>query len=183
MTGLLWAGLAAAGAVTVWAVYRRAAARASAAGLGDVVADAFGRTWAERLRVTETRVRTALTGGDDVLLARVAELTGRVSCSFRRDDGPGQGHLVVVAVRCDHRDGGEDRVTMRVPWRRVPAAVRTELLGARGAEVLRTWSPAGNGTRTGDGAGNPAGNRAGNSAGNGAGDGDGGRAEEGGGTA
>ncbi|MEU1570703.1 hypothetical protein ABZ519_05960 [Streptomyces collinus] len=145
MSGLAWAALA-TGVVGLGVfLVRRLAARRGPT-LEDVVADGLADVWAHRLAVPRDQIRPALSGDDDGSLRdRIGDLVGKVSCTFRQAQGIERRHLVEVVVGCDYRDGGSEQVMMRVPWRRVPSAVRAELLRARTGEAARIWTPAGSG--------------------------------------
>jgi hypothetical protein len=128
----------------VFVVRRLAAQRGPT--LEDVVADGLADVWAHRLAVPLEHIRPALSGDDDGSLRdRIGDLVGKVSCTFRQAQDVERRHLVEVVVGCDYRGGGSEKVTMRVPWRRVPPAVRAELLRARTGEVVSIWTPAGPG--------------------------------------
>ncbi len=142
VNSFMTAALAAAGVVAVVLVARNLAGRRRP-GLQDVVADGLADAWSRRLEVPQDRIRSALAGQDTALRDRVVELVGKVSCAFRQESEADQRHRVVVVLGCDYRDGHSERVTMRIPWRRVPFGVRTELLGPHDQQTVRIWTPAG----------------------------------------
>lgn len=138
VSGWMWAALAAGGGVLALLVVQRLAKRPCPT-LGDVIADGLAEAWSSQLDAPQGHIRLALQGRDSALLDRIRHLVGKVSCTFRQESDAEQRHLVAVVLGCDYRDGGSAEVRMRIPWRRVPAGVRDELLQASAGEVARTW--------------------------------------------
>ncbi|WP_046504092.1 hypothetical protein [Streptomyces odonnellii] len=141
MSNWMWVALAAGATVVALLVARRLTGRRSPT-LGDVVADGLAETWSRRLGVPQDRIRPALHGHDTALRDRIGDQVGKVSCTFRQESDVELRHLAQAVLDCRYRDGGAERITMRIPWRRIPSGVRNELLRPGAGETVRTWIPA-----------------------------------------
>ncbi|GAA2225815.1 MULTISPECIES: hypothetical protein [Streptomyces] len=139
VNGWMWPPLVAGAAVLALLAARRLADRPLPK-LGDVVADGLATPWSRRLGVPQERIRPALQGRDSELRDRIGELAGNVTCTFRQEADAGRRHLIAVVLVCDYRNGESTEVTMRIPWRGLPADIRNELLQARTGETVRTWT-------------------------------------------
>src|SRR5512142_393745 len=138
-----WFGVAAAvtGGVLVWRHRHAGDGDRDAAELGRVVLDAYGEDWATRLGTSPTAVRSAALGGGDVALRQALDdLVGPVEVDF---DGSDQTQTSVPATVMVAYGGGRtrSRAELVLPWDRVPAAVRAELIRGR-TRVSQTWRTA-----------------------------------------